>query len=211
MKKQPSIDFKERTHEYFLKNEKILSVTNVLPGIPEHLLTDQRFIEKTFIGKRVHEHIEKINRSYAAFDIITMPDDILESDLGYVLAWVKFLKKERPKFFAIEEKLFHSRFKYAGTLDVGAIVRRFVHIIDIKTSTEIAPYARLQTVAYMKAWNYNHSDVQVFRRMIVHLKPDKSYKIITYPIKDNNVDFDFFLCKLKSAQWDMQYMKNNNF
>ena len=94
----------------------------------------------------------------------------------------------------------------AGTIDGVMRIEKDKYIADIKTSASVAPYAKLQLVAYLKIWNDNHPDGKIFKRMIIHLLPDGEYKLIRYPISDISRDFDIFLCKLKSAQWDAENM-----
>jgi len=80
-----------------------------------------------------------------------------------------------------------------------------IYIADIKTTAQVAPYAKLQLVAYLKAWNHS-SELKVYNRAVIQLLPDERYRIIKYPVKEIGKDWSIFLCKLRSAQWDMENM-----
>jgi predicted helicase len=203
------MQFDEVKHEYEVEGRRMLSVTKVLPDIPEYLLYKQTFVEKTLLGSRVHNCCDTINQHYMVHNSIPEEDiywgaTSLEKDRPYLDAYIKFLKECRPQIHHSEMKDFHKVYKYAGTIDLVAYLLGNEHVCDIKTSTGIAPYARLQLVAYMKMWNSNYPEHKVFKRTIIHLLPSADYKLITYPAKGISADFDIFLCKLKSAQWDAE-------
>lgn len=203
------MQFTEATHEYEHEGRKMLSVTKVLPDIPEYLLYKQTFVEKTLLGGRVHACCDTINQHYMIHGCVPEEDiwkgpTTLEKDRPYIDAYLKFLKECRPRIHHSEIRDFHKVYKYAGTIDGVMYLNGNEHIVDIKTSTGIAPYAKLQLVAYTKMWNSNNPTKRAFKRTIIHLKPEGDYKLVTYPAKGISADFDIFLCKLKSAQWDAE-------
>jgi ATP-dependent exoDNAse (exonuclease V) beta subunit len=50
-----------------------------------------------------------------------------------------------------EEKLYHRKYKYAGTVDARAIINGEYCVIDWKTSKRVYPEYHLQVAAYAKA------------------------------------------------------------
>jgi hypothetical protein len=133
-----------------------------------------------------------------------------KEDIPYIDGYVKFLNEHHPQLYFSEKKDFHPLFNYAGTIDSGMLFKSKDYIVDLKTSASIAPYAKLQLAAYTKMYNNNNTK-KIFNRMIIQLLPDGNYFLKTYPVKELSADFNWFLCKLKSAQWDQENMKGYAF
>ena len=206
------LQFDKELHTYKHNGRRLLSVTQVLPDIPEHLLYKQFFIEKTLLGSRVHETVDLINKQILyGFGPEYNKDLYLDrhtdspDDLPYIHAYYSFLAEHKPKIENSELKSFHPVWGYAGTMDLIVHLFNKKFVVDVKTSTSIAPYARLQLAAYQELYNANNSD-KVVRRAVLQLKPTMQYSIVSYMVKDQAVDFDIFLCKLKSAKWDSEFM-----
>jgi hypothetical protein len=104
-------------------------------------------------------------------------DSIKESDLGYIEAWRAWKKQFQPEFLFIEQPVMHKLYRFAGTLDRGAIVRfnntPFRTCIEIKTGT--APWWGIyQTSGYTLMLPDEH----LWMRLIVELHKDGSYQIV---------------------------------
>ena len=201
------LEFDKKTHIYTYKGKRVLSVTSVLPDIPEHLLYKQFFIDKTLLGNRVHSYVDIINKHYMKYRRI--PDrkvyegrNFLESDAPYVEAYLKFINEHMPEIKMSEKQLFDREHFYAGTMDLVAKIKGKLSIADCKTTSVIAPYAKLQLAAYTRMYNNHCPDDPAFNRYIIHLKPDTEFKLVPYPVKSLKEDFDEFYHKLRSAQWD---------
>jgi hypothetical protein len=206
-----SIKFQESDHTYQTEEGKpVLSVTRVLPDIPEHLLYKQFFIEKTLLGTRVHRYAEAFNKTLMGIDEAMYDDqvEVREQDEPYIEAYHKFVNDEVVKIHQSETKVYHPGYDYAGTLDIITLTRsRGVLLIDIKCTSVISPAAALQTAAYLKAYNLRRKD-KVWKRAVVQLRPDGTYNIKMFPVKNLKYDFEIFLCKLKSAQWDAENLRS---
>jgi hypothetical protein len=93
------LHFDKDKHVYSVKGKKILSVTTVLPDIPESLLYKQSFIEKTLLGSRVHDCADTINNYYKTHDGAIPCEDAYKGeafqkeDGPYVKGYLKFLKE----------------------------------------------------------------------------------------------------------------------
>lgn len=201
------LKFDKKKHVYSVKGRNILSVTSVLPDIPEHLLYKQSFMDKTLLGIRVHNCADTINNHYKTHCMEIPCEDVYKSDPfqkedgPYIKAYLKFLKEKKPVIIASETKMFHKLFNYAGTVDLVVEIKSKKYIYDIKTTSRVAPYARLQLAAYVRMWNYENPDKEIFNRGVIHLKPDGTYTLVPYSVKDLKNDTDIFLCFLRSKQW----------
>jgi hypothetical protein len=208
--KQKLLQFDKDTHIYKRDGQRLLSVTQVLPDIPEHLHYQQFFIDKTLLGSRVHETIDAINKQILktgktpAMKAYLRRHEQFPQDTPYLDAYAKFIKDLNPCILYSEAKLSHPVWTYAGTIDMIAHLFKKTYVVDVKTSVQIAPYARLQLAAYQAMYNHNQIDKGqlVEKRAILQLKPDGSYKFEQYAASGFKADFDIFLCKLKSVQWD---------
>lgn len=196
------LSFDSDTHEYKDgKGQKLLSVTTVLDNIPPDLRYKQVFIDKTNLGHRVHGHAERINRMrmQGKEHKVAYAYPEWSRDEPYVRAYLRFLKEKDPIITAVELKLMHPGFKYAGTLDLilcGAI------IADIKCSHSVSPTVPLQLSAYLEAFN-KQEKMSLKKRAVIHLKPNGTYTYAEFPYRTHKSDFDIFICKLKSKQWDL--------
>jgi hypothetical protein len=211
MVKKNELKFDAKKHEYTVDGKRILSVTTVLPDIPEYLLYKQFFIDASHRGTRVHECVDVINKHYMKTGAIPEPKvykgkNFLIEDEPYVKAYLKFLKVRRPNILLSEEKMFHMEYGYAGTVDIVGSVSGKFGILDVKTTTMIAPYARLQLAAYVHLYNKLYPKKKALYRHIVHLKPNTTYELVPFRNDELDEDFNVFLAKLKSAQWDMENM-----
>ena len=205
--------FNPEKHTYTIGNSpnSLLSVTSVLPDIPDFLLCKQAFIEKTLLGSRVHECCDTINLFYKENKGVIPNKDYYQgnstqdADIPYINAYKQFLVDRHPVIQVSEFRTYHRKLMYAGTIDLVAWIDGKLWIIDLKTSAQIAPYAKLQLAAYLRMWN-EQADKQfrTFRRAVVHLLPNGEYKFIPYTVSSLGDDFDIFMCKLRSAQWDQE-------
>lgn len=209
MKTTDGLKFDKKKHAYTVNGKVVLSVTSVLPDIPEAVMYKQCFIDKTLLGSRVHDYADVVNNYYMTHDGEIPCEDVYrgttfqKEDDPYIKAYLKFLKEKKPRIISSEMKIYHKLYNYAGTLDLAVEMKNKLWILDLKTSSRVAPYARLQLAAYVRAYNAKNPKNEIFNRGIVHLLPTGVYKLITYPVKDLRNDTEIFLSKLRSAQWDM--------
>lgn len=204
--------FDERTHTYTSKKGVILpSVTQVLPGPDEDAMLRPGFWEKTELGTRVHKACEIINKWGALKDKHYKELELQDIDIPYIDAWVNFLDDTGTEVVRAEMKVRSKKYDYAGTLD--CLVRNHkgeVSILDLKTVTQLSPVTALQLAGYIIAYNEQYSQ-DVFRRQVVQLKPDATYKRVKYPVSRLAYDKSIFLAKLNSARWDMANLNKGGF
>lgn len=224
------VKFDRVRHAYSINGEALPSVTQVLPEIPAEMLLNQRFIDKTNIGTRVHFACEVLDNdiigwkplkakkfvlSTADLDhvckkIRKKPDfpysDLTPEDLPYINAWVKFRNEMNPEIFNVEVRVFSEKFGFAGTVDRVLSIVKKMYVTDIKTSTEVSPSAALQTAGYVLAFKES-SKLDDIGRSIVHLLPDGRYAWKPYPKATFAHDVNVFLSKVVSFKWDQENLK----
>lgn len=217
------IKFDGATHKYFTQGgERVLSVTSVISNIPADLMYKQAFINATHRGKRVHAACELINLYYVKTGKIKIPTKgqwkklhLEDQDYPYVRGYLKLLERNQPTIFAVEKKVYHPGFKYAGTLDICMVLKGKAGIFDIKSSAKVAPYTVLQLSAYLEAYNKENKDNKDIphcsKRNVIHLLPTGMYNLIQYPVSGHRTDFDIFVCMLKAAQWRAEHQPTEDF
>jgi hypothetical protein len=143
MTEVPSLAFDEEKHEYKWHGKVLPSVTTILKSagiVDAAWYTEEARIRGTHVHQATHFYDE------GDLDRASVRPEITP----YLDAYIKF--KQDTAFYPvlIEQRVVHSEYKYAGTLDrVGWLNDRLVQI-DIK-SGGIPVWAGLQTKAYEKA------------------------------------------------------------
>ncbi len=148
------------------------------------------------LGTLVHESIEghllKKKRAH-------------KDALGYVNAFEEWWKKEKKqyKIIAVEHRLFHPKWRYAGTCDLVLQhkTRGTTKIVDYKTSkrSSYAPWGiyveyLLQAAAYAEAWNATNDDIRrsCVETTILNVAADGTYLSVTRDTFDISQDFQTF-------------------
>lgn len=195
------LEFDEATHTYTLDGARVPSVTQVLDrlgtyaGIPADVLA-----RKAEIGDAVHYATELHDRD--ELDAATVPDEIA----GYLIAWLKFRDQTgfEPEF--IEQRVFSSTFRYAGTCDrigtfsaLRGVKPAEYALIDLKCTYRILPAVGAQLAAYRHAWNESaNRALQVRRRFAVLLKSDGTYRLEECA---DQSDWSVFVAALTLHNW----------
>ena len=207
---------KRRAGYYWLNEKPYVSVTNVLkvidkaalrywfgqqvflavakdPGLNmrEALAAPYRTTKKAATrGSFIHNLIENYKPN-PNIDINNVPEEYK----GYVDAFVKWHKDFNPKFLECEKSVFNHEHKYAGTLDVKALIGGRKVLIDFKTSKDGAVYdeAHLQLSAYCEAEGTK-------KAFIVGLGENGNYQHV-----EAQLNFDVFLAAKKI--WEFKNRK----
>lgn len=187
---QSSLVFDPEKHQYRYGGVVVPSVTQVLSILQDFSQIDPGTLEwKANLGTQVHAATE-----------LDDSDNLGEYDQqigGYIEAWRRFKRETGFRPVHIEQKVFHKKHMYAGTLDrIGVMGSKNV-LVDIKT-TSVINLATVgpQTAAYAEAWGFHGM------RFVVQLKPDGKYKL--EPCK-NKMDFQVFLNCLNLWRWKEQH------
>lgn len=96
-----------------------------------------------------------------------------------------------PEFF--ERRIYSRRHRYSGTLDlIAKDANGNLVLVDWKTGKSVYPEFRLQTAAYVKAWEEEHPDQPIASRILVRLSEAGAEPHI-YPRSTLRGDFAAFL------------------
>ena len=191
--------FNVERHTYSLDDMRIQSVTQVIaPFLPYDNVPREIREQALTRGDLVHSLtvLAEKGRSWR--------DDAKETELeGYVDAWLRFLEVVEPTILDVELRVYHSKYRYAGTLDRLAKVNGRVAVIEIKTGGLVPEYA-WQTAAYQEAHNDGlvTNQERALDRYAVKLNADGSYRITQYR---ERADFDAFLAALTLTNWRTRY------
>jgi len=102
------------------------------------------------IGTITHEWVEgAINWKLGDGEIPKMPQQ--EEAVNAIHAFKDWVGQNVVEWKSSEEKLYHRKYKYAGTVDARAIINGEYCVIDWKTSKAVYPEYHLQVAAYAKA------------------------------------------------------------
>jgi hypothetical protein len=97
---------------------------------------------------------------------------------------------------SVERRIFSRRFRYSGTLDclvfIGQGSDRKLVLIDWKTGKSIYPEFRLQTAAYVHAYEEEFPDQKIEGRYLVRIAEDGSIEPHYFPRSSYRLDFKAF-------------------
>lgn len=174
-----SLMFFDEAHKYTVDGEEVPSVSEITRFMARELYAEvnQLALDKAADrGTKVHKATEALDK----FGSVEIEDDLL----GYVKAYVSFVKDNRPSWEKIEWPV-HNEKLYAGTIDRYGTIGEKKGIVDLKTTGTITPGHRavytaaqnLYRLAIEKDWEVDFID-------IVQLKPDGTYKVYEIEIQD---------------------------
>jgi len=179
-----SFKFNDETHQFFLDDKEIPSVTTILKDF--NLIKDGFYGEEfKWRGKFVHSACQYLDEDNLDWKTVEIPL------IGYVKAYDKFRQSLTEKPLKIEQPLYSEIHKFAGIID-----REYTWgVVEIKTGA-YAKWHRLQTAAY--SYLLNHDDQ--FPRYGLYLEADQSYKLKSFNV-DDHCDLDVFLGLVKAYWW----------
>lgn len=127
------LTFLDDRHEYWYDGERIPSVSEIMRFASSEVYKTVNQVvldEAKDRGTRVHKACELLDTTGK----VEADSDIV----GYVKAYVKFVKEHKPKWELIEKAMMHPSREYAGTLDrYGTIDNSRFCVLDIKTTSRI--------------------------------------------------------------------------
>jgi hypothetical protein len=123
----------------------------------------------------------------------------------------EWVKQNKLKVIKSEQKIYHKKYGYAGTLDLEGMVNGKRTIIDLKTGNALYPEAFLQASAYLKAREHETGEEYPGGVIILRLsKEDPIKRVSAFEAqKDENVDehFKCFLYCLGIYKWQQKVKK----
>ncbi len=147
-----TLRFEEATHTYWLDNERLTSVTQLLifqdfSNIPKDILE-----YKCQLGTYVHKAIELF--LLGELDQKTLHPKIAEYFNSWLIWWEEH--KSRITVLGIEERFYHPVFKYAGCVDLRCEYDGEATIIDWKCASQHSIWYGLQTAGYQIGCTHYH-------------------------------------------------------
>lgn len=174
------LEFDEPNHVYTLGNRVLPGVTQLLDplidftGIPRSILEAAK--ER---GQFVHKACEMY--LWGTLDENSVPEEFIP----YLNAFKLFLNQTDFQTEIIEQRVYHKKLLYAGTIDMGGVfpalgrrVKPHRALIDIKTTFKLMRVVGPQTFAYSDAWaSMNPKELHFDERYGLQLKADGTYKL----------------------------------
>jgi hypothetical protein len=187
-----NLTFDAATHTYRFEGKVIPSVTQCLKtaGIIDYSMIPQDILRRAAArGTAVH-------RACELYDLDTLDESTLDAEVGgYLEGYKKFLRDTRFQPSRIEQRCYHEKFRYAGTLDRTGILKGQLVLLDFKTGIVLEGH-RAQLAAYTMTFPMPRR----YRRIGLQLKGEGDYKIHEFPIRDLALDFNTFLGALHHTQ-----------
>lgn len=186
-----ALDFDPETHTYTLDGQAVPSVTQVLKPL-------LGWYGDGAEGARVRgSDVHSLTAQHDWGLSPAVPEDLAP----YIAAWEKFKENLRLCPVAVEKRVAHPVWLYAGTLDR---VMRFpggtVALVDIKTSVSLEAWIGCQLAAYREAWNHERPKAeQITKSLAVSLRADGTYALRTFA--DHPGDWAMFTSLLTEARW----------
>jgi len=190
--------FREEDHTYWMGEQLIPNVTRVLERITDYSRIPRDVLLRAQTeGRHIHKAVELDARN--DLDWETLPEWMI----GHLEAWRKFQHDTRFEILASEERLFHPRFRYAGTLDLVGPLSTVMSLIDIKRSFYAGPAINLQTAAYADAYRAIHPKApRIRRRFGLQLRANGTYRLEPFDEED---DIQAFLAYLTCYRWEQKH------
>jgi hypothetical protein len=184
------LTFDESRHAYQWCGTPVPGVTEVIASAGLIAGLDWMDEASRIRGQAVHRACELDDKG--ALDESTV-DDIVAP---YLAAWRKFTAEHKPTWHTIEERVYNTSFRYAGTVDrAGRLAKHRARcVVDIKTGMR-SRATGVQLAAYAAALFKTGTPV---KRIGVYLRPTGQYELETYTAADA---FATFLAALHIANW----------
>ena len=194
------IQFDAKRHVYTLDGMLVTGVTSVIDAflpfdnIPADVLESARIR-----GTLVHQATERHDKGKLTEGNMA---DLAAAKLdGYLLGWRQFLEEMNVEVLEVEQRVYHTKHRYCGTLDRVIRLDGRLAIVDIKSGM-LYPESEWQTSAYLEAANDGRTDEKIVDRYVVKLSQEPSkgryYKLEAHRDK---ADFEAFRGALAIANW----------
>lgn len=189
------VQFDPAAHRYTVAGRHVINVTSVLSFYNAELdhVAPEMLERARELGTYVHKACE-------LDDLSTLNEAELDPLLEpYLRAWRRFKVDTGFECLAIEERVYHRLYDYAGTLDRRARLPRldrYRWLLDVKSGAK-SRWAGPQTGAYAQAHEAMGGE-PIERRAAIYLHDDGTYDL--QPHRDPN-DRTTFLSALTLYRW----------
>jgi hypothetical protein len=182
------LTFDEATHIYKINDVQAPSVTQTVDLLTagKYSSGDVLMAQARRRGARVHEICELID--YGA-----IPDEIEPELVGYVKAYLAFLRDYNPTWTHVEHIMFHSLLGYAGTEDRRGLIAGKVTNVDIKTTESMDRVSKIALACQLAGYEFMAIDnglAPASNSWGVQLKKDGTYTVHEQRKIENKYHFD---------------------
>jgi len=117
-------------------------------------------------------------------------------------AFLGWEAENHVEYVASERKIYSLAEKFAGTLDIIAMVNGRKCLVDLKTSNFCRKEYSLQTAAYASAWEEEHQGEKLEDRIILMLSKDKGqFSVVDLGVETVARDYAAFLACKQVLAW----------
>jgi len=190
-----NLKFLPETHQYFVGDKELPSVTAILRGcgiIPNNQYYNNDFSRN--VGQVVHVACDLLNRKNLDWS------SLIPEVAGYVRSYERWTHIIGFEMIASEMAMYSQEWRFAGKLDVVGWVKGKRLLLDLKTGV-VLPGTAIQTAGYEILWQENQK-VSIQERGSLKLFPDGSLpKLTIFPNPD---DIEIFKACRKIYNWRYQ-------
>lgn len=198
--------FDAASHTYTWSGKPVPNVTRIIAPLTDYAKIPPETLEKARQqGIQIHKMVELSCLGRLDVDHL-MTDEAMAWLRPYYKAWLKFLSETGFELWLSEQRVYHRRLGYAGTLDlVGILTKtklRDPAVLDVKRSFYAGRAIGVQTAAYDDAYNQGaEKDLRTRHRLGLQLRADENYRLQEYA---NRNDYGVFLACLTLHNWNAQ-------
>ena len=196
-----NFQFTEATHEYTVDGIRVPSVTQILESAG---LVDYRGIPPETL-RYAAERGTAVHLASVYYDQEDLDPDSLDPQVAkYLAAWRKF--RLEHEFQVLESEQMHlgelNDLQFGMTVDRVVKIDGRLAILDLKCSSKVYDWCGVQTAGYAIGLGNGTLDARlaVYRRLVVQLKPDCTYRLYEY---SGPMDGEIFAAALRIAHWKM--------
>lgn len=168
------LTFEEQDHIYHLEGIPIPSVTTIMKPLSQDYygkINEEKLAFAAIRGTRVHQAVEE----FELYGVMDIPHEFS----GYTNAYLQWKKDFKVEILATEQKIYHKRLRYAGTVDLICRINGKIILMDLKTTSKTIPYLLgVQLVAYKNALLSHEIDFKLDDIRALGLKKDGTYQMV---------------------------------
>jgi hypothetical protein len=182
--------FDEATHAYTLDGRRLPSVTQIIRPLADYGHIPREILErKMALGTAVHLACD-LDDAGELDDAATNPEV-----LGYVVGWRQYLAAVQGRVLMSEQRRYHQRLGFAGTLDRVVLVEGRHWLVDLKTAADPMPSWGVQLAGYRLLLD---GEIEIHARAAVRLLPGGDFRVDLF--RNPNDEACFRAC-LSIHQW----------
>lgn len=170
--------FYEKGHIYMLEGERLPCVSDLCRFLHKEIYKDAPLWQMEAAADRgtaVHSATEQLDKTGTA--------EVSDDYAPYLEAYAAFRREHDVEWELIEHPDYHPEYCFAGTIDRFGKVDGVNTLLDIKTTyTVYKPLCSASLNLYRMMLEARKRCVE--RLMILHLKKDGTYKLITFEFDD---------------------------